>query len=56
MIKCLKAQAAIMLTSQGRNAGLAMTTRSVGDVVNQGKTLTHSESNKAIKASEPISW
>jgi hypothetical protein len=56
MIKCSKAQAAIMLAPQRRSLGLAITTRSVGDAINQGKTPAHSEGNKATKAPEPASW
>jgi hypothetical protein len=56
MIKCSKAQAAIMPTSRGCSAELVMATRSAGDVINQRKTPAHSKSNKAIKAPEPASW
>jgi preprotein translocase subunit SecA len=55
MIKCSKAQAAIMLAPRGRSAELAMTTYNVDDVINQGKTTIYSESNKIIKAPEPAS-
>jgi hypothetical protein len=56
MIKCSKAQAAIMLAPRGRSVESVMATRSVSDIVNQGKTPTHSKSNKATKAPEPASW
>jgi hypothetical protein len=42
-----------MPTPRGRSAELAMATRSVNDVVNQGKTPAHSKSNKATEAPEP---
>jgi hypothetical protein len=56
MIKCSKAQAAIMPAPRGRSVEPAMATRSAGDAVNQGKTPAHSKGNKATKAPESASW
>jgi hypothetical protein len=45
-----------MLASRERSVELMMTTRSVGDIVNQGKTPIYSKGNKATKAPKPASW
>jgi hypothetical protein len=55
MIKYSKAQAAIMLTPQGRNAELVMATCNVSDAINQGKTPIYSKGNKATKAPKSAS-
>jgi hypothetical protein len=56
MIKCLKAQAAIMPTSRGRSVELVMVMCNAGDAINQEKTPAHSKGNKATKVSKPASW